>query len=178
PITTHRYLGGSGQERGSIKVEFANHQSAAVNISYLESIPWILKTYLHTFSTASSAEGHGELVRKLLYTPAIDRERPTVIEVLLTLPPLSTTYLSIDYECAFVKVTEHHPDANHGFDIGIGVVQLNASRNLYTEPLLIRLPTPDFSMPYNVITLTCTALSMYFGSIFNLLTRKYMPIPQ
>ena len=27
---------------------------------------------------------------------------------------------------------------------------------LYTEALLVNLPTPDFSMPYNVICLACT----------------------
>ena len=27
---------------------------------------------------------------------------------------------------------------------------------LYTESLLVNLPTPDFSMPYNVICLACT----------------------
>ena len=119
PITTHRYLGGSGEERGSIKVEFNNYNDFPTNITYLESIPWILKIYLHTFSVTSNLKGlNDSLVQKLLFTPAIDRKRPTVMEVLLTLPPTSRTYLSFDYECAFVKLTEHHPDANHGFDIG------------------------------------------------------------
>ncbi|KAJ2566065.1 Subunit of the glycosylphosphatidylinositol transamidase complex-like protein, partial [Coemansia sp. RSA 1836] len=43
----------------------------------------------------------------------------------------------------------------------------------YTELLLASLPTPDFSMPYNVITFTCTILALFFGRIFNLLTRDY-----
>jgi len=41
-----------------------------------------------------------------------------------------------------------------------------------TTSLLLYLPTPDFSMPYNVIILTCTVMSLAFGSIFNLLTKK------
>eukprot|EP00727_Mastigamoeba_balamuthi_P003919 m51a1_g13524 putative C-tail anchored protein, putative gpi16 subunit gpi transamidase component (477) ;mRNA; f:212-1880 len=36
---------------------------------------------------------------------------------------------------------------------------------IYTEGLLVSLPTPDFSMPYNVITLTCTAMSLFFGGV-------------
>ncbi|KAJ2991435.1 hypothetical protein HDV02_003778 [Globomyces sp. JEL0801] len=114
-------------------------------------------------------------MNEFLFTPAIDRVRPTVMEFQLTLPPHTTTSLSIDYECAFIKVSEHHPDANHGFEIGTGVVQFNDTI-FYTESLLIRLPTPDFSMPYNVITLTCTVLSLFFGSIFNMLTRRFLPI--
>ena len=97
--------------------------------------------------------------------------------MMMNLPPLSTSHLSLDYDCAFIKAEEHYPDANHGFDIGVSVLKVPFSRNvIYSEALLIRLPTPDFSMPYNVITLTCTALSLYFGSVFNMLTRQYFPI--
>jgi phosphatidylinositol glycan class T len=28
-------------------------------------------------------------------------------------------------------------------------------------------------MPYNVITLTCTVIALFFGSIFNLLIREF-----
>ena len=37
------------------------------------------------------------------------------------------------------------------------------------------LPTPDFSMPYNVICFVCTVIAIGFGSIFNLTTRKLEP---
>lgn len=43
---------------------------------------------------------------------------------------------------------------------------------IYTEPLLLQLPLPDFSMPYNVICLVCTVFAIAFGSIHNLTTRK------
>eukprot|EP00250_Pteridium_aquilinum_P030640 c4176_g1_i1 orf=378-2543(+) len=46
------------------------------------------------------------------------------------------------------------------------------SVQLYTEVLLVPLATPDFSMPYNVVTLTCTVLALYFGSILNILRRR------
>lgn len=42
----------------------------------------------------------------------------------------------------------------------------------YTEVLLVPLTTPDFSMPYNVITFTCTVLALYFGSLLNVLRRR------
>ena len=46
---------------------------------------------------------------------------------------------------------------------------------LHTEPLLVSLPTPDFSMPYNVICFVCTVIAIGFGSIFNLTTRTLEP---
>lgn len=46
---------------------------------------------------------------------------------------------------------------------------------LHTEPLLVPLPTPDFSMPYNVLCFVCTVVAIGFGSIFNLTTRQLVP---
>jgi phosphatidylinositol glycan class T len=31
-------------------------------------------------------------------------------------------------------------------------------------------------MPYNVITLTCTVIALFFGSIFNLLIRDFLVV--
>lgn len=45
---------------------------------------------------------------------------------------------------------------------------------LHTECLLVTLPTPDFSMPYNVICLACTVLAIAFGSMHNLTTRRFV----
>lgn len=43
---------------------------------------------------------------------------------------------------------------------------------LYTDPILISMPTPDFSMPYNVLCLVSTVLSIAFGPLYNLTTRS------
>jgi len=45
---------------------------------------------------------------------------------------------------------------------------------LHSETLLVSLPTPDFSMPYNVICLACTVIAIAFGSIHNLTTRRFV----
>ena len=47
---------------------------------------------------------------------------------------------------------------------------------LRSEPLLVHLPTPDFSMPYNVICLTCTVIAIAFGSVHNLTTRQFTAV--
>ncbi len=36
------------------------------------------------------------------------------------------------------------------------------------------MPAPDFSMPYNVICLTCTVIAIGFGSLHNFTTRKFV----
>ena len=47
---------------------------------------------------------------------------------------------------------------------------------MYTEALLVSLPTPDFSMPYNVICLTCTVVAIAFGSLYNLSTKRLQEV--
>jgi hypothetical protein len=36
----------------------------------------------------------------------------------------------------------------------------------------VNLPTPDFSMPYNVICLACTVVALAFGPLHNITTKS------
>lgn len=47
-----------------------------------------------------------------------------------------------------------------------------------TTSLLLSLPTPDFSMPYNVIILTSTVMALAFGSILNVLVRRFVGVDE
>ena len=44
---------------------------------------------------------------------------------------------------------------------------------MYLEIVLVSMPTPDFSMPFNVICLTSTALAIGFGTLHSLSTRSF-----
>ncbi|KAJ3021574.1 hypothetical protein HKX48_008241 [Thoreauomyces humboldtii] len=189
-ITAHRYQTGFGGERGGLATDLRNSDPTMdQRVRYFDVIPWYLKVYLHTLTAETTAHPSIAVVEKMYFQPAIDRGRPAVLELEMLLPANSTTTLHIDYDKAFIKYTEHPPDANRGFDIGSAVVTLlspsatlvDGTRNgevrrLFTETLLVSLPTPDFSMPYNVITLTCTLMALFFGSVFNMLTRRYEPV--
>ena len=41
--------------------------------------------------------------------------------------------------------------------------------HFYSEMVRISLPTPDFSMPYNVIVITSTVVVSFFGQVLSLL---------
>jgi len=58
----------------------------------------------------------------------------------------------------------------------VGFTSISDRFHLHTIPLLVPMPTPDFSMPYNVITLTCTVIALFFGSLFNMSTRQFNPV--
>lgn len=136
---------------------------------------------------------------KLLhYAPGKQRELPTHLEIGFMLPAQSSALITIEVDYLLLKWLEYPPDANHGHYIGAAVISsqlpigrnytalpleghlfkdsFNASRAAYmltlrTEALIVSLPTPDFSMPYNVICLACTVVALAFGPIHSVATK-------
>lgn len=177
-----RSINGHGQERGSMQAVIRNPSiTDAVEFVYLESLPWFMKPYLHTLRAYATDSSENPL-KETYYRPAIDRQRGTHLELRLIIPPSSTLTLTYDFEKAILRYTEYPPDANRGFDAPpaviriIGPFQTSDRKGIYlrTTPLLLPLPTPDFSMPYNVIILTSTVMALGFGNIFNLLVRRFV----
>ncbi|KAJ2764200.1 Subunit of the glycosylphosphatidylinositol transamidase complex-like protein, partial [Coemansia nantahalensis] len=195
-VTAHRFVTGHGGTGGGIEAALTNRLDTAVRVVYLDTLPWYLRVYSHTLRLEAVAD-NGRVAAvapaRVLFTPAVDRGRPSVLEVEVELPARSRTVLRYDIEKGFLKYTEHPPDANRGFSVGPAIVSYDvpasaaAAENgplfcagqkpctvrAYTELFLATLPTPDFSMPYNVVSLTCTVLALFFGRVFNLLTRDF-----
>ncbi|KAJ1825791.1 Subunit of the glycosylphosphatidylinositol transamidase complex-like protein [Coemansia sp. RSA 2599] len=224
-VAVHRYVTGHGGSSGGVEATVINRGDKPVDILYLDSLPWYLRVYSHTLTiatqktsddSASASSSKAQVPDHLapstsLFAPAIDRGRPSTMELALTLPARSRTTLRYGFDKGFLKYTEHPPDANRGFNIGPAIVSYSGSiddaqpdrrgqqkpkhhqplacaikeilhgdaagsrctTRIYSELFLANMPTPDFSMPYNVITFTCTILALFFGRIFNLLTRDF-----
>ena len=124
-----------------------------------------------------SPEEEKQYIHTRFYRPAIDRKRPSHLELSIVLPPKLTLVLTYEFEKSLLLYAEYPPDANHGFAVEAGMVTVlnendDVEYEIRTSSLLLTLPTPDFSMPYNVIILTCTIMSLAFGTVYNLLTKK------
>ncbi|KAF7191401.1 GPI transamidase component GPI16 [Pseudocercospora fuligena] len=172
-LRASRQITGYGQERGGMHTVITNRRPTAQRVVFLESLPWFLRPYMHTLRV------EGAKIEKMYYKPAIDREKGTQLELLLELPPFSEVNIAYDFEKAILRYTEYPPDANRGFDVAPAVLRVltkdgQEDSYLRTTSLLLPLPTPDFSMPYNVIILTSTVIALGFGSIFNLLIRRFV----
>ncbi|XP_026109790.1 GPI transamidase component PIG-T-like, partial [Carassius auratus] len=200
-LHAERYVAGFGLQTGEIHtVIYNNHPYRAFPVLLMDSVPWYLQLYIHTLTVTSKSRDNKPSY--IQYQPAKDRHRPHLLEMLIQLPPHSMTEVTVQFERALLKWTEYTPDPNHGFYVGSSVVSalvpsmVAMSTNftqdqplfssfvpvkeessyfvrVYTEPLLVNLPTPDFSMPYNVICLTCTVVAVGYGSFYNLLTRTF-----
>lgn len=196
-LYTHRYITGYGQERGGIVTKIHNKHRTPLKIIYLENIPWYTPIYYHTLKISSGNKEITPLVKK--YIPGKARVRPYYLEVLFEIPERSVTTISIDFNYMFLKWQEYPPDANHGFYLGSAIItallptarnytalpqteslikhSFNVSRDGYlvqlrTEALIVALPTPDFSMPYNVICLACTVVALAFGPLHNIASKR------
>lgn len=163
---------GYGQERGGVQAILTNPSPTdAVDFVYMESLPWFMKVYLHTLKAKTNSAD--DVIQEMFYRPALDRKRGTQLEVRMSIPANSTVILTYDFEKAILRYTEYPPDANRGFDVAPAVITIG-NVSIRTTSLLLPLPTPDFSMPYNVIILTSTVMALAFGSVFNLLVRRFV----
>jgi phosphatidylinositol glycan class T len=152
-----------------------------------------MKPYLHTLAATVNATPIPP--SSIRYRPAVDRLRGTQLEVRLSIPENSTLRLTWEFDKSILRYTEYPPDANRGFDVAYNshcfplllllkrscirpavITALDQGIVLRTTSLLLSLPTPDFSMPYNVIILSSTVIALAFGSVFNLLVRRFVAL--
>ncbi|CAJ0551280.1 Ff.00g112100.m01.CDS01 [Fusarium sp. VM40] len=174
-----RSFNGHGQEHGGVQAILSNPSDTDVEFVYMESLPWFMRIYLHTLSARiadSPSSNSSDLIKEIYYRPALDRARGTQLELLMRIPPHCTVFLTYDFEKAILRYTEYPPDANRGFDVAAAVITTLEPKvlNIRTTTLLLYLPTPDFSMPYNVIIFTSTCIALAFGGLYNILVRRFV----
>ncbi|CAK9441331.1 uncharacterized protein LODBEIA_P52000 [Lodderomyces beijingensis] len=184
PLYVSRSLTGYSLDKGGLRVAFTNPSAKAAQLKYFESVPWFMRLYMSTLElslwdsqSTRVVHNHSEIIKNNYYRPSVDRQRPSHWELDLEVPANSTLRMTYDFDKSLLFYREYPPDANHGFDVEPAVILVkddsgNIVYDFRTTSLLLTLPTPDFSMPYNVIILTCTVLSLAFGIVFNLLTKK------
>jgi len=199
PVVIHRSFTGYGEEFGGFSVDIVNNEDKLLKLHYYNYVPWYLRLFFHTlsFNLNHTKVEYFDVLNNFTFIPAEDHGLPGVIEFSAEIPAKSHLSFAVEFEKAFLHWTEFPPDAHRGFDIGSALVivpldcktevfnglewsptlypkkcQTYQPSRLVTETLLVILPTPDFSMPYNVITLTGTVFAMFFGSMYNTLIRR------
>ncbi|GAA5867605.1 hypothetical protein JCM3774_001525 [Rhodotorula dairenensis] len=197
PLIVRRLRSGVSQERGRLGVEVVNHLDEEAEIVWVETWPWWVRTFVHTLEAVVAGNASKDAILDIDYTPAIARERPTTLQAVVRIPPRASAQLTLAYEAASLWYTEYPADSNRGFSLpGATVLLLPPARDetaagsmprvqgvlsrdrppmlqLHTPTTLLSMPTPDFSMPYNVIILSSTVIALYFGSVVNGLLRRW-----
>lgn len=166
---------GGGQGEGSIKTTIFNPRNTEVEVMTLEVVPWWLKPSLSARKVRNCEE------TAYIYKAGHDADRITgQIAFGLRIKAGSACTVEYDFKTAWPKWNEYPADANHGRYLPSVILFFEdettaAPRRIFSESLLIYVPIPDFSMPYNVLCLACTVVAMAIGSIHNLTTSTLMP---
>ncbi|KRY17444.1 GPI transamidase component PIG-T [Trichinella patagoniensis] len=196
PVLLNTHVLGVGFHHLTLKHRISNEAPNEMIVLFRQTIPWIIRVYFHTLTLICAGEKKSFEI--LHYEPAKNRLKPHYFELLIHVPALSVCHLQINFDKSLLRWTEYPPDANRGFMLPAASLlyytpdfkvdndavskALNFSQKnfdtfkqpvqVYGESLLLNLPTPDFSMPYNVICLVCTVVALIFGPIHNVTTKR------
>jgi len=92
------------------------------------------------------------------------------------LPPRSTLTWEVDYDPMFLPFSKMPGDANRGIELpparATFACQSQPTTTLTSPTVLILSPLQDLSMPFNVLSLTCTLYAFAIGGIHSWLTLR------
>ena len=124
-VSVDRYFAGRGEASGVLCTSITNSNDHAVNLQYMDTLPWFMKLYMSSFTSslndATLVTDYGlstsESITRIMYQPAVDREKPSVLELELSVPAKSTFSFSFLFDKSLLRYTEYPPDAHRGFDV-------------------------------------------------------------
>ena len=178
---SYRYKSGSRDDFGGIGLLLENDFSTPLEITVIESIPWLFRVFLHQgqFSLNSKLIESSDLskyLKEFLIEPAINRKRNLLLQSTWILPPQSRIQIYFPFEREFLRIDEFPANSERGIELPGALIFYKTTEIPYTETtntLLFTWPIPDATMPFNVITMTSTLAALFYGSFFNLIFRRY-----
>jgi len=151
------------------------------------SLPHSLHLEARPANTSSSSSLPSSFL-SLSWQPSQTKE-PSLLIYNVSLPPSppslppSLLLISWRFSLRFLPFEDFPPNPMRGLEVPPLVVWVEGGREGGSRlvggraggregGVLIDVPTPDFSMPFNVITLTCTLVAFFFGSMMGVVVRK------
>jgi GPI-anchor transamidase subunit T len=179
---SYRYKSGSRDDFGGIGLLLQNDLLTPLEITVIESIPWLFRVFLHQgqFSLNSKLIEPSQLskyLKEFLIETSINRKRSLLIQSKWMIPPKSRIQIYFPFEREFLRIDEFPPNSERGIELPGALIFYKSSDILLhtetTNTLLFTWPIPDGTMPFNVITMTSTLVALFYGSFFNLIFRRY-----
>jgi len=87
-------------------------------------------------------------------------------------------FISVDFDPYFLSLDDFPGDPNRGRELPPAHIRWTChsesqySFDLFSNPILLLPPVPDMSMPFNVISLSCSLYAYLIGSLLTLLVRR------
>ena len=175
-LTVKRYLSSNGRGQLGATVNFRitrdcdnqNKNSAeAVTVKITELLPWCTAPFLSSFKENKRSNN-------LLWQTGKINQKPFMINYEVSLQCQETYSSSYEIENKLLGWTEYPADAERGIFINPGVIEVSGqgfeNNRIFSPGLIVDVPKPDFSMPFNALCLACTAVAIIFGHIHNCTT--------
>ncbi|KHJ40595.1 Gpi16 subunit, GPI transamidase component [Trichuris suis] len=169
--------GSAAMDKLPVTILTRSEANAEITALFRHIIPWFIRIYFHTLRFLCHGITENRM-GKVHYQAARDRSLSHYLEVPLLLPPGGNCSLMINFDKSLLHWTEYPSDANYGFRLPAASVEfyvpLETERfrsvlgsfnltsptsdsleplRIFGEHILVYMPTPDFSMPYNVLCL-------------------------
>jgi hypothetical protein len=163
-----------------IALQLSNRGEAPLTIFNSEILPWM---FVFDYTSLKAVSAHGSMdIQNEIQMPSSpfeildswkNRYENTIVEYTITVPAQTTVEVRYKFKKSFIRSEEFPIDIARGIDVPAGRIQiLNNSQVIFSNALVIAIPSPDMSMPFNVIAYSCTIFSFLFGSLFNSLFRS------
>ena len=172
--------------------------SSVFTFEIIETLPYMfLRTPNSLLAWASKEEeeevGEGKQSLRLPVDSVIltyldhgkERGAPEVVKITVTfstsltsfLSSTSAIFVSTRFSSTLLHSQEYPPDTHRGFDIPSAFVSMciehiDGCLVEVSQPLVVEIPSPDFSMPYNAATLVSTVMAFTLGTFVNALARR------
>eukprot|EP00741_Cyanophora_paradoxa_P005194 tig00000852_g5034.t1 len=197
PLAVERFIAGTSLASGTLVAQVTNRRASGppLRVLYADPLPPTVRFFSHTTEvTVLGRGGAGAGLKRQLYVPARLREEAASLVYELEVPPETTLQIATAFDKVFMHAEEFPPDPQRGLDIASAAATFRdprepapraaparpllwcdeapVARRQYTNGLLLSIATPDFSMPYNVISMSCTVIALWIGSSYNVLTRR------
>ncbi|CAI5451629.1 unnamed protein product [Caenorhabditis angaria] len=165
--------GGSDQQNGILHISLQNGDlDSKLEVSQI--LPYFVQPRYAKISFKNC-----QITRKALQTSKNEKSS-ALLQYEIIIKSGEKCEITIPFDKKILRLDDYPPDANHGMHIPAAVIfvsQKSDSYTIHTNPILVALPVPDFSMPFNVICFVATAFALIFGPLQLYSTMWLAPSP-
>ncbi|BFU18631.1 hypothetical protein EHI8A_098090 [Entamoeba histolytica HM-1:IMSS-B] len=153
---------------GTLRYELVNKEKTSLTASLVISIPNFLNPKkLKCFINDKTVPCHSVLPHK-----ATQKSSAVSIPIKIQIPSLSTLNIEVDVSYVFQHRSLHSQEPQRGWDVPSVECILSTQEIIISNNLLVGLPAPDFSMPYNVLALSLAIFALGIGNSIDIVIQK------
>lgn len=172
-VLVEKAVSGTSLHSGSI-VWYINATDSIRHVSYVDHIPWFLEPQLESLVVEVGGVPKPQESINLVFSNNEDIGG-IGLSCELLVEDVQSLYIAVKFTKRFLHFTVYPPDVSRGFDLPSGIAYITPKAGTlykeYSTQLLVLMPFPDDSMPFNVIALSSTFFSMMFSNLMMTLYR-------